>query len=446
MNDYFNEFAKLAIARGLISEADDSTSRLDPGNIAKTKELYNLKKEKSLKDHSDDAHKEMAIVSPSHNKLNGVVPDLYQQQNIDINIVNKKTNGQLGRVKTCQHELATSLISIANFNDESDEQIRILADTCLLQLKKEANWFTNVLSKAFKAAPLANAAGKKDKSGSPDVASIGVAALPLALRGGASAAAGAAATGTAATIAAETAAITGVTATAPIWGTVALVGASVGAVLLAGNWLLNRLDEPVTNINVTVENIDDLLSDMLKFDWSWFEDELSETFIQRLNNLKTISHEILDSYNKNYPVLEKLRTLNIANSNKAEINSIISAKNELVNTIISYLPQIKALYRDIQNDDYITNAIKNPSGIDKLLGRAKSFFSGRMGLVESNYKELEDYLGVLIANCEGILNIKSIEEQCKEKIESAKSATKEVKEKDISDEQLSSWEKEFKKQ
>lgn len=113
----------------------------------KSKEnLYNLKPETSKGMEYDNnisyyAHPNAVVVAPSYDKLNGLVENLNERQNIILNIVNKNNDGHLNQKKYAQQELILSLVRLGNYLDNSDQdELRLLADACLAQasIKKEA--------------------------------------------------------------------------------------------------------------------------------------------------------------------------------------------------------------------------------------------------------------------------------------------------------------------
>lgn len=151
-SDIFNKYAELALEKGLISNAD-SKEKLESGtgadslNISDIEVLYGVKPN-SLKGMEykrnivENAHPNAAVVSPSYDKLNGLVENLNERQDIMLNIVNKPVNGHHTQKKYAADELMLSLVSIANHMDNiNNDELRVLADACVEQLgrKKQAN-------------------------------------------------------------------------------------------------------------------------------------------------------------------------------------------------------------------------------------------------------------------------------------------------------------------
>ncbi len=160
-SEIFENFVKIAQEKGLISEAEhaehteksfsETNPRHDSLSIEQIGKLYNTKPElpegmEYKKNIMEDAHPEPAVVSPSHDKLNGLVENNIERQNILLHIVNKTPDGHLTQRKYAHKNLLLSLVRVANELDNSDhEELRKLADVCLEQaskkkIKKTAQW------------------------------------------------------------------------------------------------------------------------------------------------------------------------------------------------------------------------------------------------------------------------------------------------------------------
>ena len=137
-SDIFNEFAKIATKQGLIKTAQDESGRnTDKSRVEK---LYNLKpsspKEMEYKKNiAEIAHPDPKVLSSAHDKLNGLVENINERQNIILNIVTKNNHGQLIHPKYAKKDLLLSLTRIANdLDNKNNEELRKLADYCLLQM------------------------------------------------------------------------------------------------------------------------------------------------------------------------------------------------------------------------------------------------------------------------------------------------------------------------
>ena len=151
-SDIFNEYAKIALEKSLISEAKEDaksilekTRRADSQSISDIAALYGIKPDQIKeyeyeKNIAEVAHPNAAVVSPSHDKLNGLVENINERQNILLNIVNKPVNGLNLYHKYAEEELIKSLIRTANHMDNlNQEDLRVLADDCIYGLKKKAD-------------------------------------------------------------------------------------------------------------------------------------------------------------------------------------------------------------------------------------------------------------------------------------------------------------------
>ena len=149
-SEIFEQFIKIAEAKGMISNDSneakkklEQTKRNDSLDISAIEALYGVKPN-TPKDMEYDlnimenAHPNSVIVAPSYDKLNGLVENNIERQNILLNIVNKTPNGLSTQHKYAETALNLSLIRIANELDNKDEdKLRAYADFCLTQLNKK---------------------------------------------------------------------------------------------------------------------------------------------------------------------------------------------------------------------------------------------------------------------------------------------------------------------
>ena len=148
MSDIFNEYAKIAIAKELVSEdaknALEKNPRVSSQNTAIIEELYNVKPTpakgmKYERNIIEIAHPNAVIIAPSYDKVNGLVENENERQDITINQLMKGNSGQTNNYKLAANELAKNLVRVSNgFKDIGDEKSVNLASACLSQLKKEA--------------------------------------------------------------------------------------------------------------------------------------------------------------------------------------------------------------------------------------------------------------------------------------------------------------------
>jgi hypothetical protein len=152
-SEIFESFVKIAQERGLVSQADEKSTRaehteksfsetnprMDSLSIEQISKLYNTKppapKEMEYKRNIiENAHPESVVVSPSYDKLNGLVENENEGQAIRARIVMKYPDGHLTQRKYAKKNLLLSLVRVGNELDARDsEELRKLADVCLMQ-------------------------------------------------------------------------------------------------------------------------------------------------------------------------------------------------------------------------------------------------------------------------------------------------------------------------
>jgi hypothetical protein len=83
----------------------------------------------------ETAHPNSCVIAPAYDRLNGLVENNIERQNINLHIVQKTNTGLLTQHKYAENQLLLSLVRVANDLDNKDKtELRILADTCLGQL------------------------------------------------------------------------------------------------------------------------------------------------------------------------------------------------------------------------------------------------------------------------------------------------------------------------
>jgi hypothetical protein len=147
-SDIFESFVKIAQEKGMISEdAPDKAKkkleqdpRADSLDISAIEALYGVKPDipKDMEyEHNimEDAHPNSVVISPSYDKLNGLVENNIERQNIILHIVHKTPDGLSTQRKYAEQELLMSLVRVANDLDNKNiDNLRTLADTCLMQV------------------------------------------------------------------------------------------------------------------------------------------------------------------------------------------------------------------------------------------------------------------------------------------------------------------------
>ena len=152
-SEIFDSFVKIAQEKGLVrqegsaehTEKDfsETNPRFDSLTIEQISKLYNTKPElpkdmEYKRNIIEDAHPDSVVVAPSYDKLNGLVENENEGQNIRIRIVMKTPDGHLVNRKYAKKNLLLSLVRVGNELDSRDsEELRKLADVCLEQLAQK---------------------------------------------------------------------------------------------------------------------------------------------------------------------------------------------------------------------------------------------------------------------------------------------------------------------
>jgi hypothetical protein len=155
-SEIFESFVKIAEEKGLVSKATPETNkeylekhhRADSLSIDDIAKLYKKKpdapKEMQYERNIVEiAHPNPLVLTPSYDKLNSLIENVNERQDILLHIVNKTNNGQITQHKYAKN-LILSLVRVGNEMDNRGESDLVaLSDTCLLQataapLKKKA--------------------------------------------------------------------------------------------------------------------------------------------------------------------------------------------------------------------------------------------------------------------------------------------------------------------
>lgn len=147
-SDVFDEFVKIAEEKGMLSgvtseEAKkklEENPRMDSLDISAIEALYGVKPETSKDmDYENNiaelAHPNSVVVSPSYDKINGLVENVNERQNIILNIIDQTPDGMLRQKKYAEQEFILNLVRVGNDLDNKNfEELRVLADKCLKQM------------------------------------------------------------------------------------------------------------------------------------------------------------------------------------------------------------------------------------------------------------------------------------------------------------------------
>jgi hypothetical protein len=139
--DFFDNFVKFAEENKQLAEKAkktlEKTQRADSLDIKLIESLYNTQNDQ-FKELIDSSHKDSAVLFQSYDRLNGLIENNQERQNIILNILNKAPTGQLFTPKYAKDQLILSLVRLGNALDVNhQEDLRNLTDTCLMQLTNE---------------------------------------------------------------------------------------------------------------------------------------------------------------------------------------------------------------------------------------------------------------------------------------------------------------------
>lgn len=153
-SEIFESFVKIAQEKGLLSDSEykpehtekdfhETNPRHDSLSIEQISKLYNTKPERPKdmdyeRNIIEDAHPDSLVISPSYDKLNGLIENENEGQNIRLRIVMKQPDGHLTQRKYARKELLLSLVRVANeLDNRGNDELRKLADVCLQQASKK---------------------------------------------------------------------------------------------------------------------------------------------------------------------------------------------------------------------------------------------------------------------------------------------------------------------
>lgn len=145
-SEVFENYVKIAEQEGLISEADYADARVGSDNKDVIEMLYGVKPNgKDYKHIMEQAHPETVVIAPAHDKMNSILENNIERQNIMAMIALKTPSGDhtAHRYVKASEDLTKSLIRVGFLLDNKDQKdLMKLADSCsgrLSQLEKKAN-------------------------------------------------------------------------------------------------------------------------------------------------------------------------------------------------------------------------------------------------------------------------------------------------------------------
>lgn len=152
-SDIFEEYARIALEKGIISNAADedkedksekptSSKKEDKQELSSAEIFYGVKT-KPLKELLDEAHPTTVVMGPSYDKFNGVVENLHQRSNVMQHAALKnppilQTNYRY--VKATQ-DLIDETVKLGFYLDNlNNTKLMALADACTEVLNKTAEY------------------------------------------------------------------------------------------------------------------------------------------------------------------------------------------------------------------------------------------------------------------------------------------------------------------
>lgn len=162
-SDVFDEYAKIAEEMGLVSSAEDEGVAEQPGkpkesaklkrykkspyprvgsdDISTIEALYGVKPDNSVKYENnimEAAHPKPVVIGPSYDRINALVENNIERQNIICNLVSKPNDGNLNYKKWAQKDLMMQLVRVANDLDNAGhEELCALADKCIEEVSEK---------------------------------------------------------------------------------------------------------------------------------------------------------------------------------------------------------------------------------------------------------------------------------------------------------------------
>lgn len=140
-SEIFEEYAKIALEQGLLSLAEKGPRR-GSDDISTVEALYGIKPNgKDEKPLTEQAHPEPVIIAPSYDRLNGLVENNQERQDIMIGIITKAPQAKLTQHRYAQTrtDLANELVALGFYlENQNEENLTVLADSCAERITKIA--------------------------------------------------------------------------------------------------------------------------------------------------------------------------------------------------------------------------------------------------------------------------------------------------------------------
>jgi hypothetical protein len=162
-SDIFNAYLKIAEEQGLVSKEETQpekpkesakmrrykkspAARAGSDTIETIEALYGVKPTSTVeyeKNIMEAAHKKPVVIAPAYDRINALVENNIERNNIMCNIVMRQNTGDGHSFRAyAANELLMSLVRVANDMDNmGQDELRVLADECIekLSVKKKIN-------------------------------------------------------------------------------------------------------------------------------------------------------------------------------------------------------------------------------------------------------------------------------------------------------------------
>jgi hypothetical protein len=385
-SDIFDDFAKIAMEKGLISKGSpeelkrklEENPRMDSLDISAIEALYGVKPDtpkdmQYKKNIIEDAHPNSVVVSPSYDKLNGLVENLNERQNIIMNIVQRTPDGHIINRKYAEQQLLLTLVRIGNDLDNRNQtELRTLADVCLEQTAIAAKKKVNLT-----------------KNGTV------VAAVPLAAAG-----------------------------LAPLTiASLIAVPTILGAIYLQQHiGLLNEGFEK--NHEKLISEIDDLLNASV----SWgVGRQYTQEFITAMQEFKKEIEKRYGDYQRILPIiksLEKARTgkelLDLAKS--PESKTVINAYKFFREEMDDFLPYLNKIEQNFKSETYKIRQIEDKGWLEKAVDWTQILHGG-WGFIADDFDDVNRSIAPYKKSIGDILKVlqeaESVEKNAKQQVDTA---------------------------
>lgn len=161
-SEIFDKYAQIAEEKGLVSLAEEESSsqpqkpkesgkmkkykkspypRMGSDSLEAIEALYGVKPDNSIEYENnimEAAHPKPVVISPSYDKINGLVENNIERGNIMSYIALKPTDGNATYHKYAKKDLVLQLVRIANDLDNNNvDDLRALADDCIAEIEKK---------------------------------------------------------------------------------------------------------------------------------------------------------------------------------------------------------------------------------------------------------------------------------------------------------------------